>query len=98
MFGEKYNEMRLAAYKSASSSPLLMALEFIVSGEIKKNKSIELEFLLNLSRHLNWKPNADLNKIKQAYMAVVVTDIDKNIVWVNGYFETMTGYSKDEVL
>jgi len=98
MFGEKYNEMRLAAYKSASSSPLLMASEFVVSGEIKKNKSSELDFLLNLSRLLNWKPNADLNKIKQAYMAVVVTDIDKNIIWVNGYFETMTGYSKDEVL
>jgi PAS domain S-box-containing protein len=98
MFGEKYNEMRLAAYKSASSSPLLMASEFLVSGNIKSSKSSELKFLLNLSSHLNWEPNAELNKIKLPYMAVVVTDIDKNIIWVNGYFEIMTGYSKNEVL
>ena len=98
MFGDTYSELRLASYTSASTSPLLMASEFLVSHNIKKIKTSELEFLLNLSNQLKWKPNAELNKIKQPYMAVVVTDRAKNIIWVNGYFETMTGYTRDEVL
>ena len=98
MFGEKYNEMRLANYKSASKSPLWMASEFVMSGDVKKIKTTELEVLLGMANDFNWKSTAELNKVKLPYMAVVVTDVHKNIVWVNGYFETMTGYTKAEVL
>ena len=55
-------------------------------------------FLLGMANDFNWKSTAELNKVKLPYMAVVVTDVHKNIVWVNGYFETMTGYTKAEVL
>jgi PAS domain S-box-containing protein len=99
MFGEKYNEMRLATYKSSSISPLLMAEEFIKpSVQLKQNRINDFELLTALSESNDWITNLDLKRIMKPFMAVVVTDLNKKIIWVSGYFETMTGYSMDEVI
>lgn len=99
MFGDKYNEMRLATYKSSSVSPLLMAKEFMMpSVQVKQNRINDFELLTELSETNDWSKSIDLKRIMKPYTAVVVTDFNKKIIWVNAYFETMTGYSKDEVI
>jgi len=99
MFGEKYNEMRLATYKSSSISPLFMAEEFTKpTVHVKQNRINDLELLTALSETNDWSKHIDLKRIMKPYMAVVVTDFNKRIVWVSTYFQTMTGYSIDEVI
>lgn len=99
MFGEKYNEMRLATYKSSSGSPLLMAEEFMPPPAVMKQKRThDYEHLVRLAVENNWTSDIELKQIMKPFMAVIVTDIHKRIIWVSGYFKTMTGYSIDEVV
>ena len=99
MFGEKYDEMRLETYKSASCSPLLMAQEFIYPSDlIKQNRISDYNELVGLSEENNWAQNIELKQIMKPFVAVIVTDVHKRIIWVSGYFKTMTGYSIDEVI
>ena len=51
-----------------------------------------------LSRKLNWK--LDINELFKAedFEAIVVTDLNQKIIWVNEGFTEMTGYSKSEAL
>ncbi|GGD23694.1 PAS domain-containing protein [Hyunsoonleella pacifica] len=47
---------------------------------------------------LNWQNNIDFIFEKTAFEAILITDLNQNIVWVNKGFTKMTGYLKNEVL
>lgn len=98
MFGEKYDEMRLAGYENVYIRPLLMTGEFIQpTVQIKITKENELETLLDFAEKNNWVTDAlQLKRIMKPYVAVIVTDFNKSIIWVSSYFEKMTGYSSHE--
>ena len=51
-----------------------------------------------LGQKLNW--NVDINALfeKESFEAIVVTDINQKIIWVNDGFTEMTGYFKNEAL
>nr|WP_321233093.1 PAS domain-containing protein [uncultured Psychroserpens sp.] len=51
-----------------------------------------------MANQLDWQN--DMNDIfdQQRFEAIVITDINQNIIWINDGFTTMTGYSKKEVL
>lgn len=57
-------------------------------------KQTELADLINLSKKFRWE--TDLNSMinDNDYEAIVVTDKDQNIIYVNSGFTEMTGYSK----
>lgn len=47
---------------------------------------------------MNWQNNLDAIFEKEVFEAIVITDINQNIIWVNKGFSKMTGYTKAEVL
>lgn len=98
MFGEKYDEMRLAGYENVTASPLLMVGEFIQpSIQVKITKEHDFETLLNFAEKNNWATDTiPLKRIMKPNIAVIITDFDKSIIWVSHYFEKMTGYSINE--
>lgn len=51
-----------------------------------------------LGQKLDWR--VDINQLfkKEIFEAIVITDINQKIIWVNEGFTEMTGYSKNEAL
>lgn len=51
-----------------------------------------------LAQKLNWR--VDINELfeKEIFEAIVVTDLNQKIIWINEGFTEMTGYSKKETL
>ncbi|MFD2727325.1 PAS domain-containing protein [Hyunsoonleella rubra] len=50
------------------------------------------------AKHLNWKNTMDSIFENEVFQAIIITDLNQNIVWVNKGFSKMTGYAKNEVL
>ncbi|GAB1856575.1 hypothetical protein MHTCC0001_14100 [Flavobacteriaceae bacterium MHTCC 0001] len=50
------------------------------------------------AEELSWQNDIDLIFEKAVYEAIIITDINQRIVWVNKGFSKMTGYTKAEVL
>jgi PAS domain S-box-containing protein len=57
-------------------------------------KRIELQQVLSFAKKFKWKNDLDLAFSENDYEALIITDKDQNIIWVNDGFTTMTGYSK----
>ena len=51
-----------------------------------------------LSQKLNWRLDIDELFKFEEFEAIVVTDLNQKIIWVNEGFTEMTGYSKSEAL
>ncbi len=67
---------------------------------ILQNASIKKD-LSNLSlfaKKLKWKNNLDNILNKNPFEAIILTDINRTILWVNDGFSTMTGFSKKEAI
>ncbi|UZD23562.1 PAS domain-containing protein [Algoriphagus halophytocola] len=61
---------------------------------VKQQKSEELQLLMKFAREYSW--SIDLRReLSTPYEALVLTDLDQNIVYVNPGFQAMTGYSPD---
>ena len=54
--------------------------------EIEKSKAVEKELI------------AFKNAVENGYNVILITDLDKKIVYVNDIFEEVTGYSREEVI
>lgn len=52
----------------------------------------------SLAKKMNWDNNIDSIFKDEAFEAIIITDLDQNIVWVNKGFTKMTGYTKVETL
>lgn len=61
---------------------------------MKTKKEMELKQVLSFAKKFNWKN--DINSVfsENEYEALIITDKNQNIIWVNDGFTTMTGYSK----
>ena len=57
-------------------------------------KESELEQVNELAEKFNWKNDMNTLINESEYEAIVVTDINQKIIWVNNGFTEMTGYSK----
>jgi PAS domain S-box-containing protein len=70
--------------------------------EKQNNKLKTVIEKLDITNEELQKKNEELLKyfqiINQSPISIVITDIDQNIVYVNPFFEKITGYSKAEVL
>lgn len=52
----------------------------------------------DLAKKLHWENNIDAIFKEELFEAIVITDLQQRIVWVNKGFTAMTGYSKLEAL
>lgn len=57
-------------------------------------KATELDQVLSFAKKFKWKNDLNLAFSEHDYEALIITDKDQNIIWVNEGFTTMTGYSK----
>lgn len=57
-------------------------------------KATELQQVLSFAKKFKWKNDLNLVFSEHDYEALIITDKDQNIIWVNDGFTTMTGYSK----
>ncbi|WP_299103922.1 PAS domain-containing protein [uncultured Tenacibaculum sp.] len=65
---------------------------------VEARKRVELEKVLSLAKQFNWQNDIERAFIENDYEALIVTDKDQNIIWVNDGFSAMTGYSKSFAL
>ncbi|WP_422103750.1 PAS domain-containing protein [Winogradskyella sp.] len=61
-------------------------------------KQMELDQVLSFARKFKWKNDFKSAFAENDYEALVITDKDQNIIWVNSGFTQMTGYSKSFAL
>ncbi len=57
-------------------------------------RKTEIEKLTFLAEKFQWKNNISHLINRNDYEAIIVTDINRKIIWVNNGFTEMTGYSK----
>lgn len=62
---------------------------------IQDNRRDELNQLLFFAKKYNWENDLKTILKSNSYEALVLTDVSKNILWVNDGFTKMTGYSKE---
>ncbi len=60
--------------------------------EIKKD--LELNHIISLSKRFHWKNDFDELLTENDYDAIIITDLNQKIIWINDGFSSMTGYSK----
>ena len=61
---------------------------------IEVKKRIEMQQVFSYAKKFNWKNDLNLTFSENDYEALIVTDKNQNIIWVNDGFTSMTGYSK----
>ena len=60
----------------------------------KAKKRTELEEVLAFAQKFNWKNDLQTVFSETDYEALIITDKNQEIIWVNDGFTSMTGYSK----
>lgn len=61
-------------------------------------KEQDLATLKRFASKYKWKHQLDQIILENTYEALVLTDLTRNILWVNDGFTEMTGYSKNNAL
>ncbi|MCK0115353.1 PAS domain-containing protein [Gelidibacter sp. F63206] len=57
-------------------------------------KRLERDKVLGFAQKFNWKNDLNFAFSENDYEALIIMDLNQNIIWVNEGFSTMTGYSK----
>ncbi|GAA4296799.1 PAS domain-containing protein [Aestuariibaculum suncheonense] len=95
---EEYEQMNHHLETPACKTMPLLSWDIFMEGFqrriIEAKKEMELEHVRSLAKKFNWKN--DLSEVfsENNYEALIITDKDQNIIWVNDGFSSMTGYSK----
>ncbi|WP_353778709.1 PAS domain-containing protein [Winogradskyella sp. 3972H.M.0a.05] len=85
-----------------SSMPPLLSWDIYSEGYTQQMDEAQREQdiikVISMAKKLNWKN--DINRIfdKEQFDAILVTDINQRIIWVNQGFTTMTGYAKSDAI
>lgn len=64
----------------------------------KNEREVEFQKVISLAQKFHWKNNLAQAFANNPYEALVITDSNSKIIWVNNGFTDMTGYSKSEAL
>ncbi len=91
------------SYKGKSSIQLpLMSWDIFSMANF--NRRMEMERTLDIikvktfGKKLNWEGDIESMIDKEQFEAILITDLNQKILWVNKGFTKMTGYSKEEAL
>ena len=95
---EEYKEVNQKIEISKSKTTPLVSWEIFMddyySRLIEAKKRMEIEQVLSFAEKFNWKNDLNLAFSENDYEALIITDKNQNIIWVNEGFTSMTGYSK----
>lgn len=95
---KEYDEIKSKIEISKSKIMPLMSWDIFMDGYnrrlIEAKKRIEMEQVLSFAKKFNWKNDLKLAFSENDYEALIITDKNQNIIWVNDGFTSMTGYSK----
>ncbi len=58
------------------------------------NRKADINEIKKMALKLHWKNDLDIIFKNESFEALVITDMNKKIIWVNDGFVDMTGYSK----
>ncbi len=61
---------------------------------VLSKRSADLQMLKSISVLNNWDVDF-VQELSISYQTLVLTDLDQNILWVNGGFQAMTGYAPE---
>lgn len=83
----------------SSSSPMpLMCWDIFIENYhhqlIEAKKRTEMKQVIAFAEKFGWQNNIKSAFSENDYEALVITDLNQKIIWVNEGFSTMTGYSK----
>ena len=70
-------------------------LEAVVKRSTIQN---DLQLLKRYAENKNWNEDIETILLKNSFEALILTDLNRNILWVNDGFSKMTGYSKEYAL
>ncbi|MGJ8759842.1 MULTISPECIES: PAS domain-containing protein [unclassified Polaribacter] len=95
---EEYNEIKPKVEISKVKTTPLVSWDIFMDDYyirlIEAKKRMEIEQVLSFAKKFNWKNDLNLAFSENDYEALIVTDKNQNIIWVNEGFTSMTGYSK----
>ncbi|TCO06032.1 PAS domain-containing protein [Natronoflexus pectinivorans] len=101
-FGQKEHKKINEPIVNPRNIPPLMCWEFFYPSHLLRIKKLKMEkdigALRVLAKEFRWE--LDLHDIlsRNPYDALVITQSDKKILWVNDGFSEMTGYAKSEAI
>ncbi|MGB0185511.1 MAG: PAS domain-containing protein [Flavobacteriaceae bacterium] len=103
--GTKNNAKKTTeAYPNEDDSKVLPLISWDVFSESyfkylnASKKALDLKKIKAFAKHYHWKNDIDAIFDENDFEAIIITDKNQNIIWVNEGFTTMTGYAKKEVL
>lgn len=94
---EKYLEIN-ADLQPASKKSVNLLSWGIQDLFFEKELYNDLKIIKTLSKSLNWKTNISHIIKENYYESLVLTDVQKKIIWVSNGFTKMTGYNKEFAL
>ncbi|MBF8149399.1 PAS domain-containing protein [Winogradskyella sp. F6397] len=99
---EEYDKIKHKIGTRKSKSMPLLSWDIYRDGYHKRmteaKKKIELEKVLSFAKQFNWQNDLEIAFAENDYEALIITDINQKIIWVNDGFTSMTGYSKSFAL
>jgi PAS domain S-box-containing protein len=98
----EYEKIKSNIGSQESKSMTLMSWDFFMQDYHKRmaeaTKRTELEQVLSFAQKFNWQNDLNSAFSENDYDALIITDKNQKIIWVNNGFTSMTGYSKKTAL
>ncbi|QCE42789.1 PAS domain-containing protein [Psychroserpens sp. NJDZ02] len=99
---EEYDKIKHKIGTRKSKPMPLLSWDIYMDGYHKRmteaRKRIELEKVLSFAIQFNWQNDLEIAFSENDYEALIITDKNQKIIWVNDGFTSMTGYSKSFAL
>ncbi len=99
---KEYEEIKGNLYDNNNRHVNLLSFDFHLQNlnSILKKKEVQedIQSLKQIARRESWKNNIEDILSKYAFEALILTDINRNILWVNEGFSKMTGYDKSDAI
>lgn len=61
-------------------------------------RKLSIDKIKAFSKKFNWSQNMDEIFLDEPFEAVILTDVQQQIIWVNEGFTVMTGYSRSDAM
>ena len=91
---EKKPKIQAPTYKSMPLMSWDIHMENYHNMLAKAIKNTEIQKVTAFAKKHKWQNDLDLVFAAHEYEALIITDINQNIIWVNEGFTSMTGYSQ----
>ena len=95
---DQYRRIKPALGINTLKTMPLVSWDIFLEGYQKQlseaKKRVELDQVLDFAQKFKWENDLQTTFAESDYEALILTDKNQNILWVNEGFTTMTGYSK----